>query len=159
MVPCSLLFMSQGEFFSFITPASFARHKTVFKYFNFFPKSSENIAKSLWLSCVLPASIKDYHPGCGSSVTPAARQAPVPTARLLLNYLPRAHYCLWLIFYKSTKLSAPYLLHKAMCVKKKKKNDEVPSVRENTCKNTCHAMADNIVQLSIVVKNDSLFWD
>ena len=33
-------------------------------------------------------NIKDHQLSCGSSVTPVERQAPVLTARLLLNYLP-----------------------------------------------------------------------
>lgn len=53
-------------------------------------KSFKNIKKSLLghKQCLFPATIKDHQPGCGSSVTPVVRQAPVPTARLLLNYLP-----------------------------------------------------------------------
>lgn len=35
-----------------------------------------------------PGTVKDHQLSCGSSVTPAERQAHVLTARLLLNYLP-----------------------------------------------------------------------
>lgn len=43
--------------------------------------------RELYKRRLYSGTIKDHKLSCGSSVTPVVRQAPVLTARLLLNYL------------------------------------------------------------------------